>query len=158
MTITKPRITITLSHRQYEVLKAISDNSGQAMSTFVTELLDQTLPVLERMAESFRKIKAVQDEQKKRIVDELEVAQSAIEPILGHVLGQFDLFMSRVEGAAGVAPDGGGAGAVAALDAPPTPVTNRGVTPTQGKGRKAAPGKASRRSTVVRGTSKKSGA
>ena len=55
MATSKPRITITLNHRQYEVLKAISDCSNQPMSAFISELLEESLPVLERMAESFRK-------------------------------------------------------------------------------------------------------
>lgn len=40
------------------------------------------------MAESFRKIKAAQDEQKKRIADELDQAQAEVEPVLEQVLGQ----------------------------------------------------------------------
>ena len=131
MATSKPRITITLNHRQYEVLKAISDCSNQPMSAFISELLEESLPVLERMAESFRKIKAAQAEQKKRIADELEQAQAGVEPILEQVLGQFDLFMSRVETAAGA----GGEGMRKRPPAPAsaadrTPVTNRGVTPS----------------------------
>ena len=106
MATSKPRITITLNHRPYEVLKAISDCSNQPMSAFISELLEESLPVLERMAESFRKIKAAQAEQKKRIADELEQAQAGVEPILEQVLGQFDLFMSLVETAAGAGGEG----------------------------------------------------
>ena len=87
MATTKPRITVTLSQRQHDVLRSISDNSGQSMSTFVNELLEQSLPVLERMAETFRKIKAAQDEQKKRIFEELDQAQAEVEPVLDQVLG-----------------------------------------------------------------------
>ena len=132
MATTKPRITVTLTQRQHDVLRSISDYGGQSMSSFIGELLEQSLPVLERMAESFRKIKSAQDEQRKRIVEELDQAQAEVEPVLEQVLGQFDLFMSKVEKAAA------GAGAPDALQraaapAPAdarTPVTNRGVTPT----------------------------
>ena len=145
MATTKPRITITLNHRQYEVLKAISDCSNQPMSAFISELLEESLPVLERMAESFRKIKAAQAEQKKRIADELEQAQAGVEPILEQVLGQFDLFMTRVESAAGAGGDGvRKRPAAPASAAVRTPVTNRGVTPTPTKTRKAPTGKASK--------------
>lgn len=137
MATTKPRITVTLTQRQHDVLTAISSNSGQSMSAFVSEMLEQSLPVLERMAESFRKIKAAQDEQKRRIVDELDQAQTAMEPILGQVLGQFDLFMTRMEDVAG-ASIGGAAGTGSGSPAPgSTPVTNRGVTPTPAKSPKA---------------------
>jgi uncharacterized protein (DUF1778 family) len=143
MATTKPRITVTLTQRQHDVLRVISECGGQSMSAFISELLEQSLPVLERMAQSFRKIKAAQDEQKKRIADELDQAQAEVEPVLEQVLGQFDLFMTRIEQtatSAATTPRGEG---VPALGVLPTPVTNRGVTPTQVKGRKASPGKAS---------------
>lgn len=143
MATTKPRITITLNHRQYEVLKAISDCSNQPMSAFISELLEESLPVLERMAESFRKIKAAQDEQKKRIADELEQAQAGVEPILEQVLGQFDLFMTRVEAAPVSA-------------AARTPVTNRGVTPSPSNPPKRPRRKASGDISHAKVSSKKS--
>lgn len=131
MATTKPRITVTLTQRQHDVLRVISDCGGQPMSAFISDMLEQALPVLERMAESFRKIKAAQDEQKKRIVEELDQAQAEVEPVLEQVLGQFDLFMTKVEQAAGAAASGARerAGAAAAA-AHSTPVTNRGVTPS----------------------------
>lgn len=157
MATNKPRITVTLTQRQHDVLTAISANSGQSMSAFVSEMLEQSLPVLERMAESFRKIKAAQDEQKRRIVDELDQAQTAMEPILGQVLGQFDLFMNRMEDVAG-ASIGGAAGTGSGSPAPgSTPVTNRGVTPTPAPTPKPAPRKAFRGSSPKKVSSKSKG-
>ena len=131
MATTKPRITVTLTHRQYDVLRVISECGGQPMSAFISELLEQSLPVLERMGESFRKIKAAQDEQKKRIVEELDQAQAEVEPVLELVLGQFDLFMTRVEAAAGAGGEGMRKRPPAPVSAAArTPVTNRGVTPS----------------------------
>lgn len=143
MATTKPRITVTLTQRQYDVMRVISECGGQPMSSFIGELLEQSLPVLERMAETFRKIKAAQDEQKKRIVEELDQAQAEVEPVLEQVLDQFDLFCNRIESAAGAAP----ARSVARMDAAPaatlTPVTNRGVTPSPPNRQKRPRGKAS---------------
>ncbi len=131
MATTKPRITVTLTQRQHDVLRVISDCGGQPMSAFISDMLEQALPVLERMAESFRKIKAAQDEQKKRIVEELDQAQAEVEPVLKQVLGQFDLFMTKVEQATLAGADGVREHASApALVAGSTPVTNRGVTPS----------------------------
>lgn len=107
MATTKPRITVTLSDRQYAAIKGISDNSGQSMSAFLGELLEQSLPVLERMGETFRKIKSAQDEHRARIASELDLAQSAVEPIVAQALGQFDLFCARVESASGLEPGDG---------------------------------------------------
>lgn len=157
MATTKPRITITLSQRQHDVLRVISECGGSSMSAFVGEILEQSLPVLERMAESFRKIKAAQDEQKKRIVDELDQAQAEVEPVLEQVLGQFDLFMAKIERAAGAAPDGSGATPAAASAAASTPVTNRGVTPSPSKSPKRSRRKASGDISLAKVSSKKSG-
>ena len=131
MATTKPRITVTLTQRQHDVLRVISECGGQPMSAFISDMLEQALPVLERMAESFRKIKAAQDDQKKRIVEELDQAQTAVEPILDQVMGQFDLFMTKIEEAAGAgSPDARKRAGEPAPAAPQTPVTNRGVTPS----------------------------
>lgn len=159
MATAKPRITVTLTKQQYDVLRAISEYGGESMSNFIGDLLEQSLPVLERMAEAFRKIRQVQDEQKKRISEELTDAQNTIEPVFENMIGQFDLFMSRLEGSYGVgniivaegaSPDVGAEGASPDVgDAPKEkeekkprkrtpkkvgaegrpPLTNRGVTP-----------------------------
>lgn len=97
MATTKSRITVTLSDRQYAAIKTISDNSGQSMSAFLGELLEQSLPVLERMGATFRKIKSAQDEHRARIASELDHAQTAMEPIVAQAIGQFDLFFTRIE-------------------------------------------------------------
>ena len=102
MATTKPRITVTLTERQYELVKSISDNSGQTMSSFISELLENSLPVMERMAETFRKIKELQDAKKKMIAHELEKVESEIEPAIAGLIDQYDLFASAMEFIAGV--------------------------------------------------------
>lgn len=155
MATTKPRITVTLSQRQHDVLRVISECGGQSMSAFVSEILEQSLPVLERMAESFRKIKAAQDEQKKRIADELDQAQAEVEPVLEQVLGQFDLFMTKIERAAGGAPEAR-SDTAAPRAARSTPVTNRGVTPSPSHPPKRPRRKASEAISSPKVSSKKS--
>lgn len=157
MATTKPRITVTLTQRQHDVLRVISDCGGQPMSAFISDMLEQALPVLERMAESFRKIKAAQDEQKKRIVEELDQAQAEVEPVLEQVLGQFDLFMTKVEQATLAGADGVREHASApALVAGSTPVTNRGVTPSPSHPPKRPRRKASEAISSPKVSSKKS--
>lgn len=56
---TKKRISLTLTERQYAALKTISDNSEQSMSGFVTEMIEKSLPMIERMGETLRKIRNV---------------------------------------------------------------------------------------------------
>ena len=156
MATTKPRITVTLTQRQHDVLRVISDCGGQPMSAFISDMLEQALPVLERMAESFRKIKAAQDDQKKRIVEELDQAQAEVEPVLEQVLGQFDLFMTKIEQAAGAAATGARERTGAAAVAYSTPVTNRGVTPSPSHPPKRPRRKASEAISSPKVSSKKS--
>lgn len=140
MATTKPRITVTLTKRQHDVLKVISECGGSSMSAFVSEMLELSLPTLERMAATFQKLKASQDIERARVVEALDEAQSALEPIAMAAIGQFDLFLGKVEAAA----DEGRVSLVRAAPAlgggaiqPPS--ANRGVTP-----RKIRVGKAGR--------------
>lgn len=106
------------------------------MSTFISEMLELSLPTLERMAATFQKLKRVQDVQRENIRDALDEAQTALEPIAMQAIGQFDLFMAKVEQASGVAGSTDArerAGGAAAPDAPPAPATNRGATPKRAK-------------------------
>jgi len=137
MATTKPRITVTLTKRQHEVLKVISDCGGQPMSAFISEMLEMSLPTLERMAATFQKIKRAQDGQRAQIVEALDEAQSVLEPIALGVVGQFDLFLGKVETAAGVPGDTARAGADGERRTDPAPLTNRGVTPNPAKQPKA---------------------
>ena len=148
MATSKPRITITLSLRQHQVLRALSKTSGQSMSSVITELLETSLPVLERMAATFQAIKKAKDQERVRIAQTLDDAQSAFEPLAMAVVDQLDMFLGRVEGAIVGAPpqprsDCGGVD-IASSTAPNSPPTNRGVTPTGPKRRKPAPANASR--------------
>ena len=147
MATTKPRITITLNDKSYAVLKAISECSGQPMSTFVTEMLDSARPTLERMAATFQKIKRAQDAERARFLESVDDAQAALEPVVMETLGQFDLFMGKIDRAFEGRGLGGGCEAAAPSPLPSaaaaSPLTNRGDTPTRVHASKPKNGKAS---------------
>lgn len=159
MATNKPRITLTLEPRQYEVLRSISDSSGQSMSGIVADLIEASQPILERMAVTFQKLKQVKEVERSSLLQAMDDAQAAFEPMAQEVIGQFDLFMERVE-KAGVGTRVG-APATARVPTPAhlrTPSTNRGVTPTITKPRKPARGAASKQiltSKVLKKTSGK---
>lgn len=142
----KPRILITLEQRSYDVLKSISETSGRPMSSFVSELLEGAMPTLERMAVTFQKIKQAQDSERATFLAAVDDAQSVIEPVVMEAIGQFDLFMGRVDAAADAVSAKGGPRLrgvpSAASAAVPVPRTNRGVTPTQPKRPQPNSGKA----------------
>ena len=158
MATSKPRITVTLDDQSYRVLKAISDCSGQPMSKFVAELLDGARPTLERMAVTFQKIKQAQEQERGKFLTAIDDAQSVLEPYVMETVGQFDLFMTRIDDAI----DRGAASAATVTNAASSPLTNRGATLVQAKNRKASGGKASRpisadevlKKTVVKKTPK----
>jgi predicted DNA-binding protein len=154
MATTKPRITITLEPRVYELLRSISENSHQPMSAFVGELLSESIPVLERMAVTFQQIVQVKDQQLQQIASAADDAQRSLEPVLQQVLGQYDIFMADagLSGAVTVTENGSGSAGVvvgATSDARPgattsRPRTNRGATNSTPKARKPNTGKASK--------------
>lgn len=133
MATTKPRITITLDQRTYNVLKAISDCGDKTMSGFVSEMLDAAMPTLERMAVTFQAIKTAQAVEKDKFIASLDRAQAALEPAVMQAVGQFDLFLGAIEDAA----EGRGAPACGEFpslpSARPDPrLVTRGSTPLPG--------------------------
>lgn len=138
MATSKPRITVTLTHRQHEILTVISKCSGQAMSAILGEFLEMAVPTLERMAATFQQLKASQNIDKGKVIKALDDAQSALEPIAMAATGQFDLFIGRIDNAIGMADAGIDAArrlpSAAMPEAAPSPPTNRGDTPVDKKG------------------------
>ena len=133
MATTKPRITITLTQRQHDVLKVISESSGQPMSAFISEMMETTLPTLERMAVTFQKMKQAKDMQRSRWVGALDDAQAALEPIAMAAVGQFDLFMGKLDAAIEDERDAPRGARAQPQEPPPAPSTNRGATPRKAK-------------------------
>lgn len=157
MATTKPRITVTLTERQHEVLRVISACGGQPMSTFIGEMLEAALPTLERMAATFQKIKQAQEQERARFLESMDEAQAAIEPVVMQAVGQFDLFLGKIDQALEGRGDPAAGGVSLPSSASGTPVTNRGVTPSPGKSPKPAPRKASSPVRTPRSKTKKSG-
>lgn len=142
MATTKPRITVTLTKRQHEVISAIAQLGGGTMSGFIGEMLESALPTLERMAATFQKVKQAQDQERGRFLASMDRAQAALEPVVMEAVGQFDLFLGRIEAAAGDS-DSARAGAADSADAADAPTTNRGATPRKAKTAKPTAAKVS---------------
>ncbi len=125
MATKKPRITITISESQHQLLKTISEASGSPMSYLVTDLIQASEPILERTATSFSHLKELNDENKRKIKFAMENAQSIIEPMAVNALHQMDVFidtMNEIHGASDHS----------------SPFTNRGDTTTTKKHSKPA--------------------
>lgn len=133
MATSKPRITVTLTKRQHEVFQSLSASSGQSMSSLIGEIIEVSMPTFERMAATFQKIKASQDLERARIADALGEAQSALEPIALAAVGQFDLFLGRIESAIPPVRAERNDAPTVGMDATQPPSTNRGVTPRKSR-------------------------
>lgn len=132
MATTKPRITVTLTKRQHEVFTSISSSSGQSMSGLIGEIIELSMPTFERMATTFQKLRATQDRERAKVAQVLDEAQNALEPIALAAVGQFDLFMGKLDAELAGSPNERSESpkpASAAL----APTTNRGATPKRAK-------------------------
>lgn len=126
MATTKPRITITLTERQHQLLKTISDASGNSMSYLVTDLIEASEPILQRTASAFSHLKVLNDENKRKIKEAMENAQNVIEPMAFNALHQMDCFIDTLT-------------EIQHEPKQPSPITNRGDTKTTKKRLKQAP-------------------
>lgn len=127
MATTRPRITITLTERQYELVKTLSDSSGQSMSGFIVEYLELAQPVLESMCVAYQRIKQADTARKQELKNSIEAAERSIRPLVESVNAQVDFFFSNVD-QNGLSGAEGAGNAHAAPDASESPLTNRGVT------------------------------
>lgn len=131
MATTRPRVTVTLTERQHEVLRAIGQMGGQSMSQMIGELVELSLPTLERMAATFQALHRAKQEERAKMLAAFDEAQSAIEPAVMQMAGQFDMFLGKLEAISGGAAESAAGVADAVTEAPKRikpPSANRGVT------------------------------
>lgn len=149
MATKKPRINITLDGRCYDIIKSLSQSTGRPMSGFIAEMIEAASPTLERMAATFQKVKSHQDLERSKFLEGLDEAQAALEPVALEAIGQFDLFMGKIDAAVEERRMPGAARGRRSASAPGTTPTNRGVTrktatlpkPNNGKALKGVPKK-----------------
>ena len=141
MPTAKPRITITLSDEQHSTLQSLAQVQGVSMSSIVVDLLDTTLPVLQRLTEVLKNA----SEAPQAVLDELKASMDNAEAdMVGHgasVLNQLDLLVGLSGGAGADAAASGREAAPATTAGPPS--SNRGVrnVPPTSKNRSIPPSK-----------------
>lgn len=129
-----PRLTITLSPSLGAVLKRLSHLSGNSQSGLISELLDGSVPVFERLITVLEAAHAAKAELRQSMVAELDAAQTKLESQLGLALEIMDTSFKpilevgeavqrRAAGAGGPRSRGGLAPAARLA----TPPSNRGV-------------------------------
>jgi hypothetical protein len=127
MPTAKPRITITLTEHAHAVLSSLAQAQKVSMSSIVVDLVDTTLPVLERLA----KVLQNAADAPQSVLDDL---RRSVESAEGQFVGMQDTIMGELDS---LVSESGGARAGDALAArarvplagrPPT--SNRGVRNT----------------------------
>lgn len=150
MSTNKPRITITLEPKTAAQLKRISELTGNSQSSMVSEVLEQSSDVFDRLILVLEAAEQAKASSFGVTAKRLEEAQKRIEGHIGIVLDEFDHATLPLFGRPDVAVPAGrdGSGAAAVRDAPaaladdaPTPLSNRGVRSTPDS-RKVKPRKA----------------
>lgn len=161
MATDKPRLTISLTQDQYDVIKRLSTLQGVPMARVVADLVAEVAPVLEKVVEALAIAARAQENVKvnlRRVVDQ---AEQDFRPIVSQVLNQFDMFAGELEGLvreAGGAPQVGAAAHGGGGSPDPRPVitgvmkSQRGIVEDMGEIQKAA--KSGRKSSSS-GTSKR---
>ena len=120
----KPRITITLSDQQHAVLSALAKLQKVSMSSIIVDLVDTTLPVLQRLSEVLQNASTAPQSVLDEIKRSAEQAESDLSSAGSSVMEQLDFLVAASSGpatkrSARVGPEG------AAKVRPPT--SNRGV-------------------------------
>lgn len=102
MPTAKPRITITLSERQHELLNGMAKAQKVSMSSIVVELLDTAVPVLERVMEMITAAKNAPKEALEELRRSLDRAEGEVLGMQDAALGQLDLLVREAEVAGSV--------------------------------------------------------
>lgn len=141
MPTVKPRITITLSDEQHTTLQALAHIQSVSMSSIIVDLLDTTLPVLQRLTAVLENA----SQAPQAVLDSLRATlDSAQHDMSGHVpevMKRLNLLVSVSGGTD--AGDAGASGAPAAVPTAKPPTSNRGVrnVPPTSKNRSISPSK-----------------
>jgi hypothetical protein len=93
MSTTKPRITVTLEPRTYEVISRLSAVGGESMSQIVAQFVDLAVPSLERVVVILERAKSAPEKVRAGLAASIERAEADMLPAMLSSVGQFDMFL-----------------------------------------------------------------
>lgn len=97
MSTTKPRITVTLTDEQYEVINGISKANGQPMSKLIGEVLQEMVPVFRDMLDAMTRIERMHREGRESLRASLERGQAAVAPLVAGAVAEWENLTKVVE-------------------------------------------------------------
>lgn len=90
MPATNPRISVTVVPSVDALLSRLSSLTGQSKSSFIAEILESSMPVLERMVTVLDAAQQAKDTLKSQTVRDMEAAESRLQEMLGITMDIFD--------------------------------------------------------------------
>lgn len=96
MPTTNPRVNVTLSAQQYELLSRLARAQGRSRSAILLELLELVTPVLERVVVAVEGAVRAQELASTGLRESVERAEAAILPHVQAAMGQLDLLVDQV--------------------------------------------------------------
>jgi len=89
----KPRFTITLEPKTYQLISAAADEQGVTKSDLIAEFLEMAREPLERMVTLIRAAKAAPASARADLLRGFELAEKGLLPLAHSALGQADLLI-----------------------------------------------------------------
>lgn len=135
MTTLNPRLTITLQPSVSAQIRELSRLTGNSQSAIISELLESSAPVFERLIQVLAAAEQAKSEMSGQVRRDLAQAQTRVERQLGLILEDFgDVTKPILDQAETIrrrtrraTPGRAGAGTSGAIRGPSTPMSNRGV-------------------------------
>ena len=97
MPTTNPRLSLTLPPHRYDLITRLAALQGVSRAYLVNDMLEEIYPVLERVCVVLEAAKQSQASVKHGLREAAQQAEDELVPLAQSVLGQFDLFMERVQ-------------------------------------------------------------
>lgn len=96
MPTSKPRITVTLTEQQYDLLSGMSSLGSGSMSSIVADLVETMVPVLERVVSTLRAAANAPIEMREAMRLSFAKAEDDLRPHVDAVMGVYDELLPPV--------------------------------------------------------------
>jgi hypothetical protein len=97
MATKKPRIQVTVTRSQYELLSRLAKLQERSMASLLSELVEQVEPVYARVALVLQAAVRAQASAKQGLRAATESAEAEMEPMLAEAMGQLDLLVAAAD-------------------------------------------------------------
>lgn len=134
MATSKPRITVTLEPRTYEIVSRLARANGQSMSRVITDFLHVAEGQMERAVAILEAAAGASDQAKEGVRRTLQRAESALVPALLEALEQQQLDLADIAEESGLTP-----GELLEEKVRSQAAAGRRGAPVKGAGRKSPP-------------------